>query len=142
MRFGNADANILLMVACQSQHWCGLDGYWDTFAGTDFSMWNGFHGDMFIGSDDVGRLEDYIIAAEANGVGSDWVDLMTDIQLLGWEEPDQCATSFIRGNTASQCDDQYNNAGFKDFHQPTNHNAWRWWHWCDCDPVSGEALDC
>jgi hypothetical protein len=135
-RFGstNGDANALILAACQSMQMSVWNngGYWTAFAGIDFSMFMGFNGNSFDSTDNTNRYGDYIVAAQNNGIGSEWVDLLTDLDPF-ISNNDQCATIMIAGNSASQRRDQYNNGGFKDFHQPTTHAGSTYFYWCSCD---------
>jgi hypothetical protein len=146
MKFGsaNGDANALILTACQSMQMSVWNngGYWPIFAGIDFSMFMGFNGLAFDSSDMVSRLGDYVVAAQHNGIGAEWVDILTDFDTF-LSNNDQCATMMIAGNSASQRRDQYNYGGFKDFHQPTAHSGSTYFYLCNCDADDANPLpDC
>lgn len=141
MIFGDSggDANVLVFAACQSAQYCVWDhlGY-NPLLNNMANILNGFHGASHDDSTLDELYEDYIYSAENNGLGDDWVDLLTIIR--SGSDNDDCATSVIYGKYRSDRDNQYNNGGFFDFKDTGSHSGTGMYYICDCDPNAGDPL--
>ena len=143
MRFGDADADVAILFSCQSVQKCVWDAnHYSRMSAPSgsLSMVMGFHGEMYLNSEANGRLDDYLSDTKMHNIGEYWVDYLTDIQGLPWEQPDVCATIAMWGNTDAEIHTMYDHGGFMDFWPTGRHNRAAFYYWDECDPHGGEEL--
>lgn len=140
IRFGsaNGDANALILADCQSMQYCVWASHdYDVIYAGGFNILNGYHGDSYDDSTNTYYYGVYVQGAELNGIGDDWVDLLTD---FGYS-PDQCATTMVAGTTFEALDNQFNNGGFMDFKSTAPYNGGSKYYYINgCDPADGPEL--
>jgi hypothetical protein len=142
IRFGNSgggeEANVLVMLSCQTLQYCvATNGVFDSVVHGRFNTIVGFHGDADDSSTNVDKVGVYIVSAEWNGIGDDWIDIMNYSPLFGNQH---CGTVLIYGANETECDDQFDYGGYKDFHD-TGQLSGSTYYWIQgCDPLGGPEL--
>ena len=131
---GDADANVFLTTACSSLVPCTWEhgGYSDMDAGS-FNTYMGFYGSHNWQTGQGVDLSNYFAGVTSNNIGSDWLSDM--FVPNGWNpEGDNCPMVNVWCSSTSNCSNQYNNGGFKDFKDTGTHSI-RVLYWVGgCDP--------
>jgi hypothetical protein len=133
---GNAaDANIFLTTACSSLVPCTWEhgGYSDMDDGA-FDTYMGMYGQHHWATGYGDDLEDYFAGVRDNYIGSDW---LADMFVPNGSSPqgDTCPMVTIWGSSTSNCNNQFNNGGFKDFKDTGTHSISVLYWVSDCDPT-------
>lgn len=141
MLYGNStgDLDVVILDACQTVQRCVFDatGY-QNMAGFQMSTLLGFHGNSWDMANQW-RYDDYGAYSVNYGIGSNWVDALTDLKLFS---DDQCATAVVSGDTQAHRDGMYNDGGFKDLQNTGPHVGASFYYWCGCQPDGGPKLGC
>lgn len=137
--FGDADANVFLTRSCNSLTPCvWVNGGYSDMAAGSFNTYLAFYGrhDYYTGTESA--FEDYVTGTKYNDIGEDW---LTDNYYDNAEDGKVCPMVNIWCSTESNCNNQFDNGGFKDF-KNTSGNSLEVLYWvAGCDPNS-EGYNC
>jgi hypothetical protein len=131
---GTGDANVFFTTACDSLDPCvrHLGGYDDMDAGS-FNTYLGFYGRHDFAQGGTVAFNAFLTGATNDAIGSEW--LSHEYYLNGGGNDGYvCPMVLIWGSSSSNCDNMYNNGGFKDFKDTGSHTTTKMYWVGGCDP--------
>lgn len=135
--FGDEDLNILIVDTCHSVDRC----VWDDFAYTNTSdnmgALLGFHGISYDSSKHTDHMEDFVDSSRYNGLGDNWVSMLTDLR--PGSNNDECATAVVYGATRADINFIFDRGGLDDWKTVTGDRS-VFWYIKGCNPAGSRTL--
>jgi hypothetical protein len=135
------DLDIAVVKACQSGDYkVWKNGKYNTLwtSGSQFTMWNAFHGNSSCGFWTGWSVSDYAWDSQKDGVGENWLDEFYT-EWLG-SENDDCPVSIVKGSSAAKRDAQFENGGWRDRKDTGTKSGSTYYYVGDCAPEKGVQL--